>query len=65
MTFGKYAGMSYNTVWMTDPSYCQWAIKTVESGDPSSPDLVRFARFVAQKESQMPDIPAGKMDEEL
>ena len=66
MTFGKHLGKTYNTVWATDPSYCQWAMQTVESGDPSSADLSRFARYVAQREAQIPiNIPAGRVDEEL
>ena len=29
LTFGKHTGETYDTVWKTDPSYCQWVMQTV------------------------------------
>ena len=66
MNFGKYLGQTYNTVWVNDPSYCQWALLTVESGDATGDGLARFAQYVATREARGPnDIPAGRMGEEL
>ena len=63
-------GKTYETVYNTDPGYCQWALQTVESGDVGSPQLKKFARYLIAKETRdgtrsYQDIPAGRMDEEL
>ena len=66
VTFGQYLGMSYATVWTKFPSYCDWVLKTAESGDSPSPPLKKFARYIASREARSPeDIPAGTMDDEL
>ena len=66
LTFGKHLGYTYLQVWKQDPNYCQWVLETAEMGD-ASPQLKRFAHYVAQKERQegFPEIPAGRFDEEL
>ena len=66
VTFGRHVGMSYNTVWAKFPAYCDWVLRTVESGDDPSQQLKKFARYIASREARSPeDIPAGQMDEEL
>jgi hypothetical protein len=66
MTFGQFMGATYGGVWRKHPSYCNWALSTVESGDSHCPQLKKFAHYVASKEARGPeDIPAGAMDEEL
>ena len=66
VTFGKHAGKNYNTVWVNYPDYCDWVLRTTESGDDPSPALKKFARYIASREARSPeDIPAGQMDEEL
>ena len=66
VTFGQHAGKSYDTVYANHPSYCNWILQTAETGDDKSPQLVKFARYLATKEARNPDdIPAGRMGEEL
>ena len=66
ITFGKHAGKTYNTVYVTHPDYCEWILKTAETGDSPSPELLKFAKYLATREARSPDdIPAGEMDEEL
>lgn len=54
LTFGKYAGQSFKSVWDQDQDYCQSILKSVESGDYSNSTLMkRFAQYIVTKESQM------------
>ena len=66
LNFGMYAGKTYETVHSNHPSYCEWILKTAESGDGASAPLKKFARWLATREARSPtDVPAGRMDEEL
>jgi hypothetical protein len=66
VTFGMHAGKTYNTVYHKHQQYCEWVLQTAETGDDPSPQLIKFARYLATKEARDPnDIPAGRMDEEL
>ena len=64
--FGKHLGKTYRTIYKLHPAYCDWILKTAESGDESCAQLKRFAKWVAA--TGPPDlntIPAGRMDEPL
>ena len=66
LTFGKYLGKSYDYVYLNDPQYCGWVLMTAESGDSPSPQLIKFAKYLATREiRRAEDVPAGRMDEEL
>ena len=66
VTFGRHAGKTYNTVYVQDPGYVNWILQTAESGDSPSASLLKFARYLATRETRTPeDTPAGRMDEEL
>ena len=66
VTFGKHAGMTYDTVYLKYPDYCNWAMSTAESGDDACQQLIKFAKYIATREARTPEnIPAGRMDEEL
>ena len=66
VTFGKHAGMTYDTVCLNHPSYVDWILKTAETGDSPSQQLISYAKYLATKEARSPeDVPAGRMDEEL
>ena len=66
ITFGKYMGKTYQTVHLQHPEYCDWILRTAETGDSPSQQLLRLARYLATKEARSTeDIPAGRMDEEL
>ena len=65
MTFGKHTGKTYITVHLLHPDYCDWALRTAESGNDSSPALLRFAKYLATTQVRRPEnAPAGRMDEE-
>ena len=66
LTFGKHMGKTYEAVLKLDPAYCDWALQTAESGDITSLQLKKFAKWVVTKETRgYQDIPAGRMGEEL
>ena len=66
ITFGKHTGKTYNTVYVQHPDYCEWILRTAETGDSPSQSLLRFADFLATKQMRsVDDIPSGRMDEEL
>ena len=47
------------------PEYCDWTLRTAETGDDPSQALVK-AKYLAKREARTPeDAPAGQMDEEL
>ena len=66
LTFGRHAGKTYDFVYRNHINYCEWILKTAESGDDACDQLIKFARYLATREVRDPgDIPAGRMDEEL
>ena len=67
ITFGKHTGKTCATVFNKHPEYCQWILKTAETGDDPCQGLMKFAKYIASREAPNPgaNIPAGKMDEEL
>ena len=66
ITFGMHCGKTYDTVYLNHPEYCDWILRTAESGDDASAVLKKFARYLATREVRDPmDVPAGRMDEEL
>ena len=66
LTFGKHAGKTYDFVYLNHINYCEWILRTVESGDDAGLQLFKFARYLATREARSPgDVPAGRMDEEL
>ena len=66
VTFGMHAGKTYNNVYLSHPTYCDWIMKTAETGDDASAQLIKFARYLTTREARSPeDVPAGRMDEEL
>ena len=66
LTFGRHAGKTYDFVYLNHINYCEWILKTAESGDDACDQLIKFARYLATREVRDPgDIPAGRMDEEL
>ena len=66
LNFGSHAGKTYEFVYQNQPAYCDWILRTAESGDGASPQLKNFARWLATRENRSPtDVPAGRMDEEL
>lgn len=66
ITFGKHAGKTYNTVYVQHPDYCDWILRTAETGDSPCQSLLKFAKYLATREARSPDdIPAGRMDDEL
>jgi len=66
VTFGKHAGKTYDNVFLNNPGYCDWIMKTAEEGDDAGVQLIKFARYLATREARSPeDVPAGRMDEEL
>ena len=53
LTFGKYAGQNFKSVWDQDKEYCQSILKSVESGDyHNNPLMKRFAMYIVSKESE-------------
>jgi len=52
VTFGKYAGETYNQVYETDRSYVDWVLMTAEQSNESSPGLQRLAKYFVEKESR-------------
>jgi hypothetical protein len=66
ITFGRYTGKTYQTVHLQHPEYCDWILRTAETGDNPSQQLLRLAKYLATKEARSTeDIPAGRMDGEL
>jgi hypothetical protein len=66
LCFGKHLGKTCATVYKLYPEYCEWILKTAETGDDPCPQLMRFAKYLATKETPNPEnIPAGRMDDEL
>ena len=54
ITFGKYAGKTYQEVMMEDSLYCNWVIATVDQKhEESNPAMIRFAHYLVQKEHEM------------
>ena len=68
LCFGKHIGKTCRTVYGKHPEYCQWILKTAETGDSPCQELLKFARYISSRDPNGPnpeDIPAGRMDEEL
>ena len=64
--FRQIHGKTYQTVHLEHPEYCDWILRTAETGDNPSQQLLRLARYLATKEARSTeDIPAGRMDDEL
>ena len=66
ITFGKHIGKTCATVYNKHPEYCEWILKTAETGDDACQQLMKFAKYIASRGPPDPEnIPAGKMDEAL
>ena len=64
--FGKHMGKTCKTVYEKYPEYCEWILKTAETGDDPCQQLMKFAKYLASREAPNPEnIPAGRMDEAL
>ena len=53
--FGKYVGYTFKEIFQKDNLYCDWVLKTYESGDKQSQYIpfTRLAKYTAKYESQM------------
>ena len=49
MVYGKHIGRTYATVYQSFPQYAHWTMNTAEDGEPSHPDLLRFAQYCSQR----------------
>ena len=51
-TFGKYAGHTLGQIYQNDKQYCEWVLRTIESGDkPKSTGIMRLAQYIATREA--------------
>ena len=51
MTFGKWAGYTMGYLFENQIDYCQWAVKTYDSGEKiSQPGLARLAIYTLNRE---------------
>ena len=68
LTFGKYAGQNFKSVWDQDKEYCQSILKSVESVDYHNSTLMkRFAMYIVSKESEgyvQVEVDPFKMEED-
>ena len=55
MLFGKFQGKSYEEVLEDSPEYCEWVIQTAEM-EPSSGELLHFAKFLTEKGLMQRDV---------
>ena len=52
VTFGKYAGYAMGAIYANDKPYCEWALRTIESGDqPKTQGIRRLAEYIATREA--------------
>ena len=51
--FGKHTGRTYLEIFRMDQQYCDWVLRTAESGDEASPELIRLAKWIASREFQL------------
>ena len=51
--FGKHTGRTYLEIFRMDKQYCEWVLRTAESGDDASADLIRLAKWIASREFQL------------
>jgi len=55
LPFGKHAGLTYQHVLQNYPGYCAWIVDTAKQDHESSPQLLRFEKYLHREAGDMSD----------
>ena len=51
VTFGRHQGLTFLQIYQNHRDYAEWVLRTIESGDETSPGLRRLAEYLVTKEA--------------
>ena len=56
VTFGRHQGSTFLQIYQSHRDYAEWVLRTIESGDGTSPGLRRLGEYLVMKEAMQTNL---------